>query len=97
MKFLPTPTSARRHLNGDDALGQGMEAALMIAVFLGIGWLLDRWLDTTPWFMLGLVVFAAIGVFVTMKVRYTARMEVLEQERLERAGAHRHGTGTSPS
>jgi len=69
----------------------------MIAVFLGVGWLLDRWLGTTPWFMLGLVVFAAVGVFVTMKVRYTARMEVLEQERLERAGAHRHGTGTWPS
>ena len=95
MKFLPTPTSARRTLNGDDALGQGMEAALMMAVFLGIGWLLDRWLGTTPWFMVGLVVFAAVGVFVTMKVRYTTRMEALEQERLERAGAHRTSSGVS--
>jgi len=95
MKLLPTPTSARRHLHGDDALGQGMEAALMVAVFLGLGWLLDRWLGTAPWFMIGLVLFAAVGMFVTMKARYSARMAELERERAERATAHRAGAPAS--
>ena len=61
----------------------------MLAVFLGIGWLLDHWLGTTPWFMIGLVLFAAVGMFVSMKARYTARMEELERERRDRSNAHR--------
>ena len=39
-----------------------MEMALTLAVFLGLGWLLDAWLDTRPAFTIGLVVFAAILV-----------------------------------
>jgi hypothetical protein len=85
MKFLPTPDSARRHLHGEDALGQGLEAAVTLVLFLGLGYLLDRWLGTAPWFTVGMVGFAGVGVFVIMKAKYMARMEQLEAERREAA------------
>jgi ATP synthase protein I len=35
-----------------------------VAVFSGLGWLLDRWLGTAPWFLAGgVVVGAAAGFF----------------------------------
>tara|TARA_B100000427_G_scaffold40433_1_gene29165 strand:- start:575 stop:934 length:360 start_codon:yes stop_codon:yes gene_type:complete len=36
----------------------GIELVSAVAVGLGIGWLLDRWLDTKPWLML---VFIILG------------------------------------
>lgn len=67
-----------------------MEAAIMLALFLGLGWLIDRWLGTTPWFMIGLVVLGSVGLFISMKARYMARMEELEQQRRENSTRHRH-------
>jgi len=40
------------------ALRVGVELVSAVAVGLGIGWLLDRWLGTRPWFML---VFILLG------------------------------------
>jgi F0F1-type ATP synthase assembly protein I len=68
---------------GDDGLGRGMDLALTVLVFLGIGYALDRWLGLFPLFTIGLVLFAAIGSFVRMKVVYDATMERLEAERAE--------------
>lgn len=35
-----------------------------VIVFSGVGWLLDRWLGTAPWFLAGgLVLGAAAGFF----------------------------------
>ena len=35
-----------------------------VAVMLGIGWLADRWLGTSPWLMIvGLVLGAAVGFY----------------------------------
>jgi ATP synthase protein I len=89
MKFLPTVTSARRNLRGDDAFGRGLDVVITVVLFLGLGWLIDRWLGTTPWFAIGLFVLASIGSFVGMKARYTARMQELEAERAEKSTAHR--------
>lgn len=89
MRFLPTATSARRVLRGDDHLGQGMDAVVTLVLFMGGGWLLDRWLGTEPWLMIGMVLLASVGVFVGIKARYNARMEELEAARHQEATARR--------
>jgi F0F1-type ATP synthase assembly protein I len=43
-----------------------------VAVFCGLGWLLDRWRGTAPWFLVGgLVAGAIIGFF--QFIRLTSR------------------------
>jgi F0F1-type ATP synthase assembly protein I len=83
MKLLFTKARNTRASGGDDTLGRGMESALMIAVFLGLGYLVDSWLGTRPLFMIALVLFGAVGVFVRMKYSYDAAMAVHEEERRE--------------
>ena len=78
MKFLP-PTP-RVHGTGNATSTQGMDAALTVALFLGVGFLLDRWLGTTPVFMVVLTVVAAIGFFAKFKYRYDADMSRHEAE-----------------
>lgn len=69
----------------DSNLARGMDIALTLLVFLGAGWLLDRWLGVFPAFTIGLVMFAAIGTFVRLKYTYDAAMEQLEAERRSQA------------
>jgi F0F1-type ATP synthase assembly protein I len=88
MKFFvpaPRPDRAPKSLatGSSDSLGRGMDVALTLAVFLGLGWLLDRWLGTAPVFMIVLTVLAAVGQFLRMKYVYDAQMERLEAQRLE--------------
>ena len=73
----------------DDSFGRGMDVALTIGLFFVIGLVLDRWLGTTPLFMITLSVLAAIGFFISFKYRYDAEMERLEAERAERTQAGR--------
>jgi len=47
----PTRTGQSLHL--------GIEMAATLAVGAGIGWFLDRWLDTSPWL---LIVFLLLGI-----------------------------------
>jgi small neutral amino acid transporter SnatA (MarC family) len=68
-------------IDNDDNIGRGMDFALVILVFLGIGWILDRSFDTRPAFMIGCTVFAVIGQFVRMWYAYDARMSQLERDR----------------
>jgi F0F1-type ATP synthase assembly protein I len=89
MKLLPSPTSVRRTMRGDDAVGQGMDAAFTLALFLGLGFLVDRWLGTTPLFMIVLFLVVAVALFLSWKARYTASMEVLEAQRRDDATRHR--------
>jgi F0F1-type ATP synthase assembly protein I len=65
----------------DDKIGKGIDVALVTLAFLGIGYLLDRWLGTKPLFMVGLVVIGLIGEFVRFWYDYDARMKVLEAQR----------------
>jgi F0F1-type ATP synthase assembly protein I len=81
MMRLPIP----RRVDADDTVVQGMEAMFTIALFLGLGYLVDRWLDSRPVFMIVLFLIGAIGVFARFKYGYDARMERLEAER--RAGS----------
>jgi len=82
MKLLrPNPRVPR----ADDSVGRGMDAALTIALFFGVGFALDAWLDTTPIFMIVLTMLAAVGFFVSFKYRYDERMTQLEAERAARS------------
>ena len=68
-------------------LGRGVDFALVIFVFFGIGALVDRWLGTWPGVAIGLVLFSVVGQFVSMYYRYKAEMEVHEAERRARQAA----------
>ncbi len=68
--------------NSDDSLGRGMDLALTVLVFLGLGALIDRWLGLFPMFTIALVLFASIGAFIRMKFVYDATMERHEAKRL---------------
>ncbi|MCU1502016.1 MAG: hypothetical protein JWM12_1370 [Ilumatobacteraceae bacterium] len=78
MKFSP-----RTQTSNDSNVGRGLDLALVTLVFLGLGYVLDRILDTKPVFMIALFVFAVIGQFVKMWLGYDAKMKVLEAERAE--------------
>lgn len=65
----------------DDNVTRGMDMGFTIVVLAGIGYLLDRWLGTTPWLTIALVVVAGVGVFATLKYRYEAAMAEHAHER----------------
>ncbi|MEY3588801.1 MAG: putative F0F1-ATPase subunit Ca2+/Mg2+ transporter [Actinomycetota bacterium] len=69
----------------DSSISNGAELAGGVLVFFLIGFGLDMWLGTTPWFMIGLVIFGVVGQFVKMYYEYSARMEMLERERAQSA------------
>ena len=77
MKLLPKQT----RVDTQDSLGLGIEAALITALFFGLGYGLDRLLGTTPIFMIVLTVVGAVGLFAKWKYRYDDRMNELEAER----------------
>ncbi|MDP2291156.1 MAG: AtpZ/AtpI family protein [Actinomycetota bacterium] len=81
MKVLPDQRTIAEHQRSGQTLGRGMDFALVVLVFLGIGYGLDRWLDTRPLFMIGLVVFSVVGQFIKMYFEYTAAMTELEAQR----------------
>jgi hypothetical protein len=95
MKLLPSYLRNRRAPerslastpSGSDSLGKGMDVALTLLVFLGIGWAIDAWLGIFPVFSIGLVLFAAVGTFVRLKYTYELTMQRLEAERLGRRQA----------
>jgi F0F1-type ATP synthase assembly protein I len=77
----PPAGSLRINKATDDKIGKGIDVALVTLSFLGIGYALDRWLDTKPLFMIVLVVLALIGEFVRFWYDYDARMKVHEAQR----------------
>lgn len=69
-------TSRRELYNGfGDGLARAFELAVTPAVFGAMGYGLDRWLDTPHLFTIVLVLFAIVGQFVMMWVRYDAEMK----------------------
>lgn len=40
-----------------------------VATLLGLGWLVDRWLNTSPWFMVaGIVVGSIAGIYEFIRI-----------------------------
>ena len=66
-----------------DSLGHGMDAVIMLIIFFGAGFGLDRLFGTAPVFMIVMTLLGAIGLFATFKYRYEARMQEHEQRRRE--------------
>ncbi len=79
MKFLPINTSKR--VNTGDSLGHGMDAVIMLAIFLLAGYGLDRLFGTMPIFMIVMTVIGSVGLFLKFKYSYSARMDELEAQR----------------
>ena len=86
MRHLSTP----KRVEPDDSVVQGMEAVFALVLFLGLGVLIDRWLDTAPVFTIAVMLLGAVGVFFRFKYAYIARMDRLEADRRGRA---RRGSG----
>ena len=75
----------------DDKIGKGIDVALVTLFFLGLGYVMDRWLDTKPVFMIALVCAALIGEFARFWYDYDSRMKVLEAERAARSASRGQG------
>jgi F0F1-type ATP synthase assembly protein I len=67
---LPSRLAAAGRWAGERDRGRGWEdmlAEFLAAIFTwaGIGWLVDRWLDTDPWFMIaGAVLGNSLGIYL---------------------------------
>jgi F0F1-type ATP synthase assembly protein I len=81
MKLLPTQPRA----DTQDSLGLGIEAAVITALFLAVGFGIDRLFGTTPVFMIVFTVLGAVGLFAKWKYRYDDRMDELEAQRTAKA------------
>jgi hypothetical protein len=97
MKLLPTPPKDTR-ANSEDSLGHGMDAVVMLAIFLGAGFGLDTLFGTTPLFMIILTVVGSIGLFARFYYSYEARMAEHEVERLAKlAGTSVKSAASTPA
>jgi hypothetical protein len=74
-------------VNTEDSLGLGIEAAVIIALFFGAGFGLDRLFGTTPVLMIVFTILGAVGLFAKFKYRYDDRMAEHEAERLRSIAA----------
>ena len=83
--------------SSDDSLGRGMDVALTVLAFLGLGWLIDSWLGLFPVFTITLVLFSSIGSFIRMKYVYDAAMERLEADRAAKRNGVTSGTAATGS
>jgi len=81
MKLLPkSPKDVR--VNTEDSLGHGMDAVIVLALFVGLGYGLDRLFGTMPVFMIVMTVLGCIGLFAKFKYGYEQRMDEHEANRI---------------
>jgi hypothetical protein len=80
MKLLPRPPKNVR-VNTDDSLGHGLDAVIMLAIFLGVGFGLDRLFGTMPVFMIVMTVLGSVGLFARFYYSYGARMDEHDERR----------------
>ncbi|MBI4884402.1 MAG: AtpZ/AtpI family protein [Actinobacteria bacterium] len=93
MKPRPAINNLGSVKSTDDKLGKGIDIALVTLTFLGLGYMLDRWLDTKPVFMIALVCLALVGEFVRFWYDYDSRMKVLEAQRAAAGSSRRTAAG----
>lgn len=85
--------SAKRELNNGfgNALNSAVELAVTPALMSLLGWQIDRWLDTTPLFLIVLFAFTIGYVAWKQYKTYDAKMTEQEQHLLGRP-TDRHRT-----
>lgn len=87
MKVLPERHKIIEAQQSGKTLGRGVDFALVVLVFLGIGYGIDHLFGAAPWGTIVCVVIGFVGQFVKMYYEYTATMIQLEQQRAERSRA----------
>jgi hypothetical protein len=92
MKLLSRPPKNTR-VNSEDSLGHGMDAVIMLAIFLGAGFGLDRLFGTMPVFMIVLTVVGSIGLFARFYYQYEAKMDEHDERRLAKLAGPADSTG----
>ncbi len=91
MKLLTRLTRPNTRVNTEDSLGHGMDAVLVLGLFLLGGFGLDRLFGTTPVFMIVMTVLGSIGLFAKFKYRYDERMDEHEADRLAKLAGSQDG------
>jgi F0F1-type ATP synthase assembly protein I len=81
LNFLPRLKPAPGTERIGDGAQAGIEVVGTIVVAFLVGWGLDSWLGTTPLFMAGLTVLAAVAKGIVLMATYSQRMQVLEADR----------------
>ena len=73
---------AKRDLNHGfgNAYGRSFELVVTPLIFGGIGWLIDRAVGTHLVFMIGLAIFAVVGMMVRVWLGYDTEMRRHENE-----------------
>ena len=66
------PTGRGGALSGAEFAGMGLQFALVILVFTGAGYWIDKRLGSSPWFLLVFVFLGAGGGFYSMVRKVTA-------------------------
>ena len=92
--FRPKPHTSTKL---GDGLARGFEFAATTAIFLLLGWLLDRALGTQPVFMILLTVFALIGLGVKAWFTYDLAMRGHDEDRAEQQRQLAERPGGAPS
>ena len=86
-----TPRAAPSNNRADNTFGVGIEAGVVLVIFSGLGWLVDRWLGTTPVSRSGCSHSARSGCSTGSRPTYTIRIDAYERQRRERATARPDG------
>jgi F0F1-type ATP synthase assembly protein I len=72
--------------------GLGIELIGAIVALMAIGWLLDRWLKTSPWFFVGGAVVGIVGgLFKAVREASAAERGAQEDQRRERERRDKRG------
>ncbi|MGA9277289.1 MAG: AtpZ/AtpI family protein [Ilumatobacter sp.] len=82
-------------MNSQDSLGHGMDAVIMLVLFLGIGYGLDWLAGTQPIFMIVMTVIGAVGLFARFYYQYAEKMDQHDQDRLAKLAGPAYRSGTS--
>ena len=90
----PRPAGPARQPSGADT-GWAVTGTLIsgMAVWGGVGWLLDRWLDIVVFFPVGIIFGMAVAIYLVVK-RYGAADPVPGQQPAKTPGGRRSRPGT---
>lgn len=79
----PSRPPFREFGEGYTYVALGCSFAAGIVLFMAAGWLLDRWLNTTPLFTITGTLVGAVLSFISVYVKLNAERERRERERDE--------------
>ena len=66
---MPEEQNGNENRRAGLAYAAALTLFFTVAVLLGLGWLLDRWLGTGPWLMVaGIVVGSALGLYEFVRI-----------------------------